>query len=339
LRVGRLGLVDAAEGGPHHPPHLDFRRNAADRDLHVGQSPGGVQGKGRRLPFAADALRPDGRRLPGAGSGFFLSTALVFKPDRSGSFPGAEQFVALQQARWDGAKLSVTDGELPEPLRSQLTNVGFNCLFDAGSFLCPSVTADGIVTVRFEWDGGKWKPGAWGKPFRTAKIETEPSLRKLDGHYVVYTRGVSDRRGRVYRSLDGLEYYLAFDHWNWTVPQVFNQTLDGSLYLTTNTGPGMLRNPLLAYELRGQSFADPVAMHDEKQIGDDRGAEVPFVDHALAENVFLEGRWRHLLAYRVCDLRETNGQGAPPRPQTGLYLAEKPSTAVSYAPWVFAPGH
>jgi hypothetical protein len=28
-----------------------------------------------------------------------------------------------------------------------------------------------------------------------------------------------------------------------------------------------------------------------------------------------------------------------PRPQTGLYFAEKPSTAVSYAPWVFAPGH
>jgi hypothetical protein len=85
----------------------------------------------------------------------------------------------------------------------------------------------------------------------------------------------------------------------------------------------MLRNPLLAFELRGQSFVDPVIVHDEKQIGDDKGKEVPFCDHAIAENVFLGRRWRHLLLYRVCDLRETNGEGAPPYPQTGLYLAER----------------
>ena len=29
-----------------------------------------------------------------------------------------------------------------------------------------------------------------------------------------------------------------------------------------------------------------------------------------------------MLCYRVCDLRETNGQAAPPTPRTGLYLAE-----------------
>ena len=127
------------------------------------------------------------------------------------------------------------------------------------------------------------------------------------------------------------------DHWNHTVPQVLNQGLDGSVYLTTNTGPGWLRNPLLAFALRGVGFVDPVVVHDEKQIGDDKEREVPFCDHGVGSNVFLGGRWRHLLLYRVCDLRETNGEGAPPMPQTGLYLAELEYGSVTHTPFTFRP--
>ena len=117
-------------------------------------------------------------------------------------------------------------------------------------------------------------------------------------------------------------YYMKFDHWNHTVPQVLNQGLDGSLYLTTNTEPGMLRNPLYAYALRGLSLVDPIIIHDEKQIRYSRGKEVPFCDHGMGANVLLNDRWRHLITYRVLELRETDGEGAPPTPQTGLYLAE-----------------
>ncbi|MBI3208837.1 MAG: hypothetical protein HYZ37_08040 [Candidatus Solibacter usitatus] len=191
------------------------------------------------------------------------------------------------------------------------------------AFLCPSVTLDGIVVLRLEFRDGRWTPSAWGNPFKMSKREIEPSLRKTPDGYLLYTRGAADRRGRLYRSMAGLSYYFVSDHWNWTVPQGFNQGLDGSLYLTTNTGPGMLRNPLLAFAMQGVSFTEPLTVHDEKQIGDDREKETPFVDHGIAANVHLTGRWRHLLLYRVLDLRETNGQGAPPSPQTGLYLAER----------------
>jgi hypothetical protein len=51
--------------------------------------------------------------------------------------------------------------------------------------------------------------------------------------------------------------------------------------------------------------------------------------------VFLGGRWRHLILYRVLDLRETNGEGAPPRPQTGLYLAELEYESATHVPFRF----
>ncbi len=271
----------------------------------------------------------------GHSTGFFLGAAYPYTPDRQDNYPGLEPFLTFQQARWDGSQLHVTDDQLPEPLASRLINVGFNCLFDNGAFLCPAVTPEGIIVIRFDYRDRKWQPVAWGKPFRSSAREIEPSLRKTPDGYLIYTRGAADRRGRLYRSIQGLDYYLASEHWNLTVPQSLNEGLDGSLYLTTNPGPGMLRNPLLAYDMRGMSFVEPKMIHDEKQIGDDKEKEVPFVDHGIGFNVHLGGRWRHLLLYRVCDLRETNGDGAPPRPQTGLYLAEKEYDTVTAAPFRF----
>ena len=59
----------------------------------------------------------------------------------------------------------------------------------------------------------------------------------------MYTRGY-DMKGRVYASTDGLNYTFLFDHYNYNAPQTLNQGLDGSIYLMTNRGPGLLRNPL-----------------------------------------------------------------------------------------------
>ena len=247
-------------------------------------------------------------------------------------------FIELLQLRWDGNSLKVTRDTWPEPYASRIDNLGFNCLAKNGAFLCPMAMQDGQVqVVRFEAGGGRWQPVEAGKPFATKPKEFEPSIVELDGEYLVYTRG-SNRRGRVYRSGDGLNYYLRADHWNHTVPQVLSQGLDGSVYLTTNTGPGWLRNPLLAFAMRGVGFVDPVVVHDEKEIGDDKEREVPFCDHGIGTNVFLNDRWRHLLLYRVCDLRETNGEGAPPMPQTGLYLAELEYNRVARPRSVLKPG-
>ncbi|MEO7652070.1 MAG: hypothetical protein ABIZ80_16525, partial [Bryobacteraceae bacterium] len=134
---------------------------------------------------------------------------------------------------------------------------------------------------------------------------------------------------------DGLQYTLLFDHKNHTVPQGLSQGLDGTMYLATNTGPGFLRNPLYAFPLLDGKFGDPLTIHDEKGLRDPKGAEVPFVDHGVGGNFLLGGRWRHLFCYRVCDLRETNGDGAPPKPHTGLYLAEMEYGKVTHTPFRF----
>ena len=310
------------------------------------------------------AIVPLGAKLengtphPAAGSGFLCSTALSFTPDRAEITPQPDQFVEFYQVRWDGKALSVQKDQLPEAYAARLINVGFNCLPVGAGFLCPVVSDEGIEVLRFGYRDGRWRPlesggnfaiikksskltleqtgktAATAKKYATFRGEIEPSLARVAGGFVVYTRG-PDSRGRVYRSADGLHFYLQFDQWNHTVPQSLNQGLDGSIYLATNRGPGWLRNPLVVFALRGQSFVDPLVVHDEKQIGDDKGTEVPFCDHAMGANIFLGGRWRHLLTYRVCDLRETNGQGAPPTPHTGLYLAEFEYSTATHLPFRF----
>jgi hypothetical protein len=99
----------------------------------------------------------------------------------------------------------------------------------------------------------------------------------------------------------------------------------------------MLRNPLVVYPMIDETFREPLVIHDQDGIRDDKGPSVPFVDHAVGVNLFLEGRWRHLLWYRVCDLKERtfhcfqkevskefhkDGKPAARSPIGGLYLAE-----------------
>lgn len=167
-------------------------------------------------------------------------------------------------------------------------------------------------------------------------LEVESSIVHAGDRYVIHTRGV-DKKGRLYSSADGLNYTFAFDHYNEPTPQVLNEGLDGSLYLATNASPGRLRNPLLAYavSLDRHEVKDPLLVHDDKFVHAAGGAEHPFVDHARATNLYLEGRWRHLLLFRVCDLRETNGQGLPAKPQTGLYLAEFEYPNITVQPHLF----
>ena len=299
------------------------------------------------------AKLPDGTPHPAAGTGFFVCSVLSFLPDRSEFTPDPDEFIEFYQVRWDGQTLKVSPDKFPEPYASRLKGVAFNAVAKGTGYVTPFDSAQGMEVVQFDFKNDRWEITASGRPFGAptnalgrweinaagqlvgAPTEIEPSIVHAPDGYWVYTRGGNNPRGRVYRSHDGLNYTFAFDNWNHTVPQVLNQGLDGSVYLTTNTGPGWLRNPLLAFALRGQSMVNPIIVHDEKQIRDDRGKEVPFVDHGVGANIFLNGRWRHLLCYRVLDLRETNGEGAPPTPQTGIYLAELEYETVTHAPFRF----
>jgi hypothetical protein len=314
-------------------------------DPHYRLKSGAGTGVQAKFP-ASGAFVPLGARLadglphPAAGTGFAFSATATFSQDRSEELKDGDKWIEFVQLRWDGKQLTAKGDPLPDSLFGvHVINQGFQCVPQDTAMLCPLVSDKGILVVRFEASGGAWRPVKAGTPFFTNPSEWEPSLQFHDGEYRLWTRS-RDGRGRMYRSSDGLNFRLLFDQKTHTVPQVLNQGLDDGLYVATNLGPGMLRNPLLAFAVNGLSLVDQMAVHDEKQIHEDfsktdRSKEVPFADHGVADNVFLNGRWRHLLLYRLIDLRETNGEGAPPTPQSGLYLAEFEYDRVAPQPFRF----
>jgi len=343
----RLSDIDSKQAVPINRLEPNYRLKSGETGVQAK-----YPGSGGFVPMGAKLV--DGRPHPAAGTGFLFSATGTYLPDRSEAHPRADNWLEMIQLRWDGKALQVLERmRVEELLGMPMKNVALSVFLpqDQG-FLCPVVTTNsGIVVIRFDWNGQRWTPSASGKPFVTAGsrivgnqwiqpveshryAEIEPSIWKDGDRYMIYTRG-SDPRGRVYTSTDGLNYTLLFDHQNHTVPQVVSQGLDGSCYLATNTGPGMLRNPLIALALKGQSFVEPIIVHDENGVRNDKGPEVPFCDHAVGTNVRLEGMWRHLLCYRLCDLRETNGQGAPPTPNTGVYIAEMEYDEVKTVPFRF----
>ena len=317
------------------------------------------QGVGVQAKYpVCGAFVPLGARLengsphPAAGTGFLLSQGVTFLPDRSGAHPQGDCTFDLIQLRWDGERLAVTNGQLPEtlfgmtPTGIAITNY---CARGAGFLGAFTVLGKGHAVFTFAWDGTRWWPTGCGEPFFDASSwnpavdqpevlsrgETEPSLRQCGDAYYAYTRGW-DPKGRLYRSEDGVAFKLVRTY-TWPVnqasrlpalstPQVLNAGLDGSLYLATNPSTGWPRNPLLAYPLVNEELAAPLVIHDHQGIRHDTGPEAPICDHAIAANVWLEGRWRHLCLYRLCDLiyllKKDREPGVLPTAWTGVYLAE-----------------
>jgi hypothetical protein len=293
-----------------------------------------------------DAKLENGQPHPAAGTGIFVSTGMTFAPDRASANQNSELVFEFMQIRWDGRFLKITERTLMDyALGLTLSGVCISYFCpDGPDFLAPLTTNQGTTIYRFAYDGTGWRIVARGEPFMehhgTNGIvscgETEPSLQRISECFVLYTRG-ADPVGRVYRSADGLKFTKWFERRNLMVPQVLNQGLDGSLYLATNPNWDMLRNPLVVYPMIDETFREPLVIHDQDGIRDDKGPSVPFVDHAVGVNLFLEGRWRHLLWYRVCDLKERtfhcfqkevskefhkDGKPAARSPIGGLYLAE-----------------
>ncbi|MFA6133167.1 MAG: hypothetical protein WC869_04015 [Phycisphaerae bacterium] len=312
-----------------------------------------------------DAVMADGKPHPAAGTGMIIGVCVAYTADRLNPIHAApqwdgntywsdwEMFIEIVQLRWDGQTLSVTGRE---QVRDILGVEGPSTPFSGfilkdGGLIAPFGFKDSkFRVVRFDWDGKAWTPSAMGKPFAATARESEPCLQRQGDRYLVSTRG-EDPKGRMYVSSDGMNFEPLFDWKNHYVPRILNKGLDGSLYLATNTGPGFLRNPLLVFPLEGDHFGQPVIVHDQDGVRDDKSDKIPFVDHAMASNVFLEGRWRHLLFYRVCDLKERTfygfqkdliqkfqgGKGPiPMRPTSGLYCAEIEYDKVVDPPFRFA---
>ena len=296
----------------------------------------------------------DGRDHPGAGSGFFLSGCVAKEGKHAAMTP--ESPFELIQLRWDGESLAVSPGILIEELLGLELNGNCsitNALPHGESLLLPMGVGDCIRIFQFDWGGEKWAATSVGAPFVTiagrpaipgeehkySPAEIEPSLRRQGDQFFVSTRG-NDGVGRLYSSPDGFNFTLHATRPNHTVPQVLNQGLDGNFYIATNPGPGMIRNPLLAYPFVNGLWGEPFTIHDEQGIRGDKESIIPFIDHSIASNVFLEGRWRHFNLFRVCDLTERTlhafqieqgldeviyGKDGPRKsklPTSGLYLVE-----------------
>jgi hypothetical protein len=292
------------------------------------------------------ATLDDGRPHPAAGTGILVSDAVTFSLDKTSADSSSETIMEFIQLRWDGRSLKIQDKTLiDQALSYKISGTPLSYFCPQGpDFIAPFVTDQGIIIFRFAFDGQSWQIASAGRPFVTLttadwlyKIgESEPSIQKQKDRFLVYTRG-ADFKGRLYQSFDGMDFKLLLEKPNASVPQALNQGLDGSLYLATNPNRNILRNPLVAYPLINDSFGDPLTIHDEDGIQDDKGPKIPFIDHAVSVNLVLENHPRHLLWYRVCDLKERtfhrhqadleklfymDGKPQPRSTTTGLYLAE-----------------
>jgi hypothetical protein len=238
---------------------------------------------------------------------------------------------------------------LDEPLYDAI--IGHMAPIDKG-FVGPLQLGSGKCRpVRFDFDGKKWKPTSAGPLFATTDSEFEASIVKQGDRYLIATRDDKMAKVRIYESKDGVNFKFLFDHHNHYVPRVLNLGLDGSVYLATDPPLGFLRNPLLAFPMEGNNFGEPVIIHDQGGVRNDKGSAIPFVDHGQGISLFLEGRWRHFVFYRVCDLKERTLYGfqksmikrlqgdkgpIPKRATSGCYATELEYDKVTEVPYTFA---
>lgn len=280
----------------------------------------------------------NGAGHPGQGTGLLVSTGITFRADGTSLDNDSECAMEFMQLGWDGRELGIQSRTYLKTLHGFiLKNTPLSPLLsDGDGLLAPFATDQGTVVFRFEFQSGQWTCVAHGKPFGSCR-EMEPSLRKAGGYYWLHTRG-ADPVGRLYRSVNGLDFQPLREEPLHTVPQSLNKGLDGNLYLATNPFPtppaAWIRNPLIILPLAGGGYGAPIVVHDQGGIRSDTGDSIPFIDHAVSSNVFLEGRMRHLLWYRVCDLKERTayacqpelakliGKPKPRMTTSGLYLAE-----------------
>jgi hypothetical protein len=309
------------------------------------------------------ALMPDGKPHPAAGTGLLMSPCLGYNVDRSDpttatqsdsnwkSWDTLSEFI---QIRWDGKNLKVTETrKVTEMLGEHLYDTPFGRLapMDKG-FVGPCLLGKSQChAVRFDWNGRVWEPTKKGPTFCVSENEFEPTIQLQDKRYLISTRDDKEAKVRIYSSPDGMNFSFLFDAKNHYVPRTLNKGLDGSIYLATDPGPGFLRNPLMAYPLVGNSFGEGTIIHDQDGVRNDKGDKIPFVDHGVSANLFLEGKWRHLIFYRVCDLKERTLYGfqkslikqfhgdkgpIPKRPTSGVYATELEYENVTTVPYTFA---
>ena len=314
------------------------------------------------VPFGAK--QPDGSPHPHAGTGFGISHVISHTFDQNGRFDYREhndRFIELFQFAYDGNEFRVLQKERVEleMLFSEWVFAGVgltNAIPDGNDLLFPMTVkhddagVEGVarwqkgergwrpisfvpVTEKRAGDKGKWVCGG------------EPSLiRDGDGSLLFSARssGEANFDAAVWHSTDNGETWeqvIYRKDCRSRSPVSINQAADGTPFVAANLPPLDRTREVLCYWTLNEDRTD----FEECRIARDAPAEfgpAPSgswwrIDHPTSAIVRLkDGAWHSLLAYRIVDNGEVEGDADPP-PQTGCYVEEVLSSGEAIPTWRF----
>ena len=227
----------------------------------------------------------------------------------------------------------------------------------------------GSGVMRWTCDTGRWRAASFS-PVTGNDGSTEPSLiRDRDGSLLFCARGSGSAQPpanhdiRVWRSTDGGTRWTKIIHVRGAIaggPVTLNRAADGTPYIAANLyevplfaipeeyrlprdadgpirGGGWPREKLYLWPLqknRSQLAAPILARNPREEFGTPPGGSMWRADHPSGATVQLaDGKWHHVLGYRVLEDVEWDDQAPPP--QTGAYLEEVISAGEPIAAWNF----
>ncbi len=314
------------------------------------------------VPFGAK--QPDGSPHPHAGTGFGISQAISHTLDRTGHFDYREhsdRFIELFQFAYDGKEFRVLEKERVEletllP-KWELAGLGLsNAIPDANDLLfCMTAKrddagVDGVSRWRHGVDG--WRPVSF-VPVTGSRAGDkgkwvfggEPSLiRDSDGSLLFSARSADEAKFdiAVWRSADNGETWEQIIYrkaCRAASPVSINQAADGTPYIAANLPSICRTREVLGLWPLNEDRTDledyMIARDARVEFGLAPSGSWWRIDHPTSAIVQLkDGAWHSLLAYRIVDNGEIEGDADPPS-QTGCYVEEVLSSGEAIPTWRF----
>ena len=305
------------------------------------------------------ARRADGSPHPHAGTGFGICQAISFPVAKPGQFSWETERkhgLEVHQLAYDGEEFRAARSDpTPGAPHPRVADTQWtihapgitNAVPDGDDLLQPVLANDGKVSVsgvvRWQRRDGAWLPASFAPVTPRGESWCEPSLvRDGDRALLLCARGYGAERvnlTRVWRSGDAeARWELAIEapRTRHEAPVSINRAADGTPYIGANLlGHG--RETLCVWPLNAERTGLGNAMIIRNARGDfgaPPGGSHWMVDHPSGATVRLaDGKWHHVLVYRI--LEQAEHRGADPPPQTACYIEEVVSAGPPIPSWRF----